>query len=615
MNKKVGFFNFSISRILSPDLSILDNARLRLLYYGLALSFFTLLVLFVDVLYQQHAILSITTGGMFVASAILFKFLTYRPRWTMISHIILIIATIANIVDIFIAIQNVDVVTIEVIIAILLFSFYMLGRKAGMLYSLLNMVPVLTMILLQYSNNYVMPFKPEKVNDTTAIAAMFACFTLIVFIHTHFHNAFVRSITELKETSDKQSGLTAEFEAAMEKAQKSSEAKSEFLSTMSHEIRTPLNAVIGMSNLLISGNPRPDQKENLEVLKFSAGNLLSIVNDVLDFNKIESGKLVFENTKFNMVELMNNICGGQILTAQAKGIMFKLDVDSALNRKVLFGDPTRITQIVFNLISNAIKFTAQGNIFVRATCIEDRHNLVTVNFSVKDTGIGIEQERLDIIFEPFIQESLSTTRQYGGTGLGLAIVKRLLELQGLKIKVRSQPGVGSEFSFNMEFSVSTEAFEPSKNQAQPVTEDGESLSAIRMLIAEDNPVNVMLMKKLLSKWNIVPTIAENGERAVELVQYGNFDIILMDLQMPVMNGFDASIEIRKMADIQKSRIPIIALTASALFDIRERVQESGMDDYVSKPFKPNELFEKIQTLVARNSGHAFKFSGNPAIPQ
>ncbi|MES2808901.1 MAG: ATP-binding protein [Bacteroidota bacterium] len=615
MNKKVGFFNFSISRILSPDLSILDNARLRLLYYGLALSFFTLLVLFVDVLYQQHAILSITTGGMFVASAILFKFLTYRPRWTMISHIILIIATIANIVDIFIAIQNVDVVTIEVIIAILLFSFYMLGRKAGMLYSLLNVVPVLTMILLQYSNNYVMPFKPEKVNDTTAIAAMFACFTLIVFIHTHFHNAFVRSITELKETSDKQSGLTAEFEAAMEKAQKSSEAKSEFLSTMSHEIRTPLNAVIGMSNLLISGNPRPDQKENLEVLKFSAGNLLSIVNDVLDFNKIESGKLVFENTKFNMVELMNNICGGQILTAQAKGIMFKLDVDSALNRKVLFGDPTRITQIVFNLISNAIKFTAQGNIFVRATCIEDRHNLVTVNFSVKDTGIGIEQERLDIIFEPFIQESLSTTRQYGGTGLGLAIVKRLLELQGLKIKVRSQPGVGSEFSFNMEFSVSTEAFEPSKNQAQPVTEDGESLSAIRMLIAEDNPVNVMLMKKLLSKWNIVPTIAENGERAVELVQYGNFDIILMDLQMPVMNGFDASIEIRKMADIQKSRIPIIALTASALFDIRERVQESGMDDYVSKPFKPNELFEKIQTLVARNSGHAFKFSGNPAVPQ
>jgi signal transduction histidine kinase/CheY-like chemotaxis protein len=615
MNKKVQFFNLSLNKILSKDLSILDNARLRLLYYGLALAFFTLFVILADVLYQRHIILSITTGIMFLASAVLFKYLTYKPRWMLIAHLILIIATIANIIDIFIAIQNVDVVTVEVIIMIMLFSFYMLGQKAGLIYSLLNIVPVLTLALLQYSNNYVPPFKPEKVDETTTIIAIAACFILIAFIHSHFYNAFIKTITELKETSDKQSGLTSKFESAMEKAQKSSEAKSDFLSTMSHEIRTPLNAVIGMSNLLITGNPRPDQRENLEVLKFSAGNLLSIVNDVLDFNKIESGKLVFENTKFNMVELMQNICGGQMMAAQTKGVLFKLDVDSALSRKVLFGDPTRITQIVFNLVSNAIKFTAQGNIWVKATCIEDRHNRVTVSFSVKDTGIGIEKDRLDIIFEPFIQESLSTTRQYGGTGLGLAIVKRLLELQGLKVKVTSQPGVGSEFSFNMEFPVSTELFEPTTNQSQQVTENGETLSAIRMLIAEDNPVNVMLMKKLLSKWNIVPSIAENGERAVELVQYGNFDIILMDLQMPVMNGFDAAKEIRKMPDSQKSSIPIIALTASALFDIRERVQESGMNDYVSKPFKPNELFEKIQTLVAKSSAGKFKFSDTPVNPQ
>ncbi|MDB5002441.1 MAG: response regulator [Mucilaginibacter sp.] len=615
MNKKVRFFNLSLDKILSKDLSILDNARLRLLYYGLALAFFTLFVILADVLYQRHIILSITTGIMFLASAVLFKFLTYKPRWMLIAHLILIVATIVNIIDIFIAIQNVDVVTVEVIIMIMLFGFYMLGQKAGLIYSLLNVVPVLTLALLQYSNNYVPPFKPEKVDETTTIIAIAACFILIAFIHSHFYKAFIKTITQLKETSDKQSGLTAEFESAMEKAQKSSEAKSDFLSTMSHEIRTPLNAVIGMSNLLITGNPRPDQKENLEVLKFSAGNLLSIVNDVLDFNKIESGKLVFENIKFNMVELMQNICGGQMMTARTKGLLFKLDVDSILSRKVLFGDPTRITQIVFNLVSNALKFTADGNIWVKATCIEDRHNRVTVNFLVKDTGIGIEKDRLDIIFEPFIQESLSTTRQYGGTGLGLAIVKRLLELQGLKIKVNSQPGVGSEFSFNMEFPVSTEVFEPSDNQPQHATENDETLSAIRMLIAEDNPVNVMLMKKLLSKWSIVPSIAENGERAVELVQYGNFDIILMDLQMPVMNGFDAAKEIRKMADHQKSSIPIIALTASALFDIRERVQESGMNDYVSKPFKPNELFEKIKMLVAKSSTGKFKFSDTLVIPQ
>ncbi|NNU34070.1 response regulator [Mucilaginibacter sp. S1162] len=617
MNKNVRVFNFSIRRILCADLSISDNARLRLLYYGLALSFCTLFVLTADIFYQQHPILSYTTGALFLTSAILFKWLTYRPRWILISHVILVVGTPVNLIDTYIAIQDVDIVTIEVIIMILLFSFYMLGQKVGLIYSLINIIPVVLLSVLKYNNSYIINLRPEKVDDTTKIISTFACFILIAFIHSHFYNAFIKSIKELRETSEKQSSLSAEFEEAMEKAQKSSEAKSEFLSTMSHEIRTPLNAVIGMSNLLMAGNPRPDQRENLEVLKFSAGNLLSIVNDVLDFNKIESGKLVFENTKFNMVELMHNICGGLMMTAQTKGILFKLDVDSSLSRKVLFGDPTRMTQIIFNLVSNAIKFTANGNITVKAACIEDRHNLVTVNFSVKDTGIGIEQNRLNIIFEPFIQESTSTTRQYGGTGLGLAIVKRLLELQGLKIKVDSQPGIGSEFSFNMEFPVSTETFEPASiNHPQHVIENSESLSTVRMLIAEDNPVNVMLMKKLLSKWNITPSIAENGERAVELVQYGNFDIILMDLQMPVMNGFDAAREIRKMPNPQKSAIPIIALTASALFDIREQVQESGMDDYVSKPFKPNELFEKIQNLVSKSStAPKFNLVDSPVVPQ
>lgn len=614
MNRKVSFLNFSLRKVLSDDLSILDSARLHMLYYGLALAFFTLSVILADVLYQHHVILSVTTSIMLTTAAVLFKFLTFRPRWVLISHVILIVGTVANIVDIYIAIQNVDVVTTSVVTMILLFSFYMLGLKSGLIYSLLNIIPVVTLMLLQYSNNYVLPFKPEKVDQTTSIVAMVACFALATVIVSHFYTAFIKTFTQLKETSEKQSSLTAEFEQAMEKAQKSSEAKSEFLSTMSHEIRTPLNAVIGMSNLLISGNPRPDQRENLEVLKFSAGNLLSIVNDVLDFNKIESGKLVFENIKFNMIELMQNICGGQALTAQTKGLQFKLEVDSALNSKVLFGDPTRITQIVFNLISNAIKFTARGSVSVKVACIEDRHNRVTVKFSVKDTGIGIEEDRLATIFEPFIQESISTTRRYGGTGLGLTIVKRLLELQGLKIKVSTAVGQGSEFSFNMEFPVSTEVLEPATNQGSPLKENSGKLSNVRMLIAEDNPVNVMLMKKLLSKWDIKLTIAENGERAVELVQYGNFDIILMDLQMPVMSGFDAAKEIRKMRDHQKSGIPIIALTASALFDIRERVHESGMNDYVSKPFKPNELFEKIQMLI-KSPGSSFIFSDSQVAAQ
>lgn len=599
MSNTASFLNFSINNILSDKQSTLDSARIKLLYYGLALSFFTSLVLFFEVLYNGYFIISIITGTLTLVSAILFKYLTYRPHYRTISHIALFVGTIAYLVNIYVAKQNVDAISVGVIVLIMLFSFNMLGQKRGYVYSALNIVPTLLLLLLQNSNTFLIALKPEKVDEATFIISLSSCLVLILFVYSHFFASFTKAIKQLCETTQRQDALTAKFESAIEKAHKSSEAKSEFLSTMSHEIRTPLNAVIGMTDLLFMGGPRPDQKENLEVLKFSAGNLLSIVNDVLDFNKIESGKLVFERTRLNLYELMNSICGGQTITARQKGLNFTLDVDSALQKKTLFGDPTRIAQIVFNLVSNAIKFTTQGDILVKVSCLEDRHDRLTVNFLVKDTGIGIPQDRQDVIFEPFTQESVSTTRQYGGTGLGLAIVKRLLELQGLKINVNSTVNKGSEFSFNMEFPVATEKqVAIAKKTSTTIQTEAEAFGAMRLLIAEDNQVNVMLMKKLLSKWNITPFIAENGERAVEFVQYGNFDIILMDLQMPVMNGFDAAIEIRKMADPKKANIPIIALTASALFDIKERVYSSGMNDYVSKPFKPDELYEKILNLVS-----------------
>ena len=599
----MNFFNISIHKILSQNLSVLDQARIRLLYYGTSLVFIALFALFVSVYLQHLPVLTYTTGGLLVCVVALFKYLTYKPQWRAISHIVLVLGTMVNLAHVFIIMQDVNIIAVQIIILIIVFSFYMLGQNWGMFYSLLNLLPVLIFLVMVYDHNYFIAFKPEKSDEATTIIGVFANFILIIFIHSHFYNAFIKNIKQLHTTSEQQAALNIEFERAIEKAEKSSQAQSEFLSTMSHEIRTPLNAVIGMSNLLMMNNPRPDQNENLEILKFSANNLLAIVNDVLDFNKIESGKVVFEKIKFNLVDLMQNICGGQIIKAEEKGLLFKLDVDSGLRRKVIFGDPTRLTQIIFNLVSNAIKFTSHGNIWVRVTCLEDRHNTITVSFSVKDTGIGIRKENLENIFEPFTQESITTTRQYGGTGLGLAIVKRLLELQSVQMHVSSKVGEGSEFSFNIEFPVSTESAPASKEKtSQPrvaAAETNETITgSLRVLIAEDNPVNVMLMKKLFSKWNIVPTIADNGERAVEIVQYGNFDVILMDLQMPVMNGFDAAMEIRKMPDPAKANIPIIALTASALFDIKDQVESAGMNDYVAKPFKPDELMEKIQNLVA-----------------
>ncbi|MDR3697975.1 ATP-binding protein [Mucilaginibacter sp.] len=595
MNRKVSFFNFSLNNILSKDQSLLDQAKIRLLYYGFWIVGVAVFGLFISVYFQRQALLTATAGILLVSLLVLFKSLTYRANWRQISHAVLIIATIINLNNIFIAMQKVDIITVQVILLVILFSFYMIGQRWGLFYSLLNLVPVMVFLLISYKGNYSIALRPESVDQSTIIISIFANFILIIYIHSHFYGAFLNNIRELKENGEKQVELNSELELAIEKAEKSSMIKSEFLATMSHEIRTPLNAIIGMSNVMLMAKPRPDQVENLDVLKFSANNLMAIVNDVLDFNKIEAGKVVFEKIKFNLVEVIENICGLEKIKAEQKGLEFSVKIDQLLSEKILIGDPTRLGQILFNLISNAIKFTKTGNIWIKASFHENQDTNITVNFVVKDTGIGIDQRNLESIFEPFTQESITTTRQYGGTGMGLAIVKRLLELQGLQMYVTSKVGRGSEFSFSMDFPVASAADEV---EDKSLLNAGEYLGNLKMLIAEDNPVNVLLMKKLLSKWKIKPVIANNGQHVIEIAKESDFDIILMDLQMPVMNGFDAAMEIRKLPDQRKALTPIIALTAAALYDIKAQVLKAGMNDYVSKPFKPEELLEKIQNLVA-----------------
>ena len=601
MPVQLSFLNLSLKKILHPDQSILDKARVRLLYYGLLATFFTYMVATILMFGQSKSTFIAIAVFVDISLIGLFKYLTWTGNWRRVSHALLVVITIVNLDYVFVDLQTVNILTIQLIILTIQFSFYMLGKRYGAFYTLLNVIPIFMFMALQYKGDYMINIGPHLFNGTVSTITIITNFALIIFIHTHFFTAFLNTIKQLKKTTELQAVLNQDLEEAVKKAGQSAEAKADFLSTMSHEIRTPLNAVMGMTNIMMMANPRPDQKENLEVLKYSASNLMAIVNDVLDFSKIEKGNISFDNVPFNLQELMVNICGAQRIKAEEKGLKFNLQVDDFLQHNDVIGDGIRITQVIYNLVSNAVKFTLSGSVWVNVTTTNLTGKIATVNFSVKDTGIGIKKANLDTVFDAFAQECMSATRQYAGTGLGLAIVKRLLELQNIEIVVNSMINVGSEFSFEMDFPLPVlnkkDERQNLSNPAQHTQPQTKMFGSIRVLIAEDNEVNITLMKRLLSRWNISPTFAENGLRAVELLNNADFDIILMDLQMPVKNGFQAAMDIRAMADPRKAGVPIIALSASALSEIKDKVKEAGMNDYLSKPFRPEHLKEKMQQLL------------------
>lgn len=394
--------------------------------------------------------------------------------------------------------------------------------------------------------------------------------------------------------------LSYRYSYILHKARKDAEeglmAKSDFLSNMSHEIRTPLNSVIGLSNILLEKNPREDQKEQLNVLLFSANNLLAIVNDILDYNKIEAGKINFEYIQMDLVQVAQDLLTSNMLNAREKGIDLVLEKDPSFNCKII-GDPTRLSQVIGNLLQNAIKFTRKGHVKLRI--IEEKRSKqhITLTIKVEDTGIGIAPDKQKLIFERFTQADTSTSRSFGGTGLGLAICKRILELQGSQLRLESELGKGSVFYFTQTFPISQAlSFTQEGDRLLESVQMGRPLAGVFMLMAEDNELNVLVAKTFLEKWGATIDVAVNGEEALKMLDPSKHDMILMDMHMPVMDGYVASAIIRERG----IQTPIIALTASLPTEVEDRSKALSINAVVTKPFLPESFLQTILSVLGNN---------------
>lgn len=383
-------------------------------------------------------------------------------------------------------------------------------------------------------------------------------------------------ITNLKET-----------EIELKKANKT---KDEFMSTMSHEIRTPMNAVIGMTEILLMDKYLPNQLENLQALKYSGEHLMALINNLLDLNKIHSEKMNLANDQFNLIETLQNISIGFNYSAKDKPIVFRTVINKNVPQMV-FGDSLKLSQVLKNLLSNAFKFTDRGFITLSVEAMNKNKNEASIRFAVRDSGIGILKHKQAEIFKSFVQANSSTSRLYGGTGLGLSISRELLLLQNSDMHIESEKGTGSRFYFDITYQLKNDQIQTStlkrhKIEIVPIN--------LKVLVAEDNNLNILVLRKLFERWQVDYTITMNGEELLKAHEENDYDLILMDLQMPILDGYETAKKIRKLDDSTKSKIPIIALTAFAQAEIRDKTKRYKMDGYMSKPFAPSELYDILK---------------------
>jgi signal transduction histidine kinase len=427
--------------------------------------------------------------------------------------------------------------------------------------------------------------KSIRFNKLISIMSIVLIAILSLLSFSLYKNNKIRTVTN-KLLQEKNEELTEQ----KEKAELASNARSEFLSTVSHELRTPLNAINGITHLLLQENPKSTQLNYLKSLEFSGNYLLSFINDILEINRLESNTIHIERINFNLEELIQNIRESFNGFIEQNNIDFRLELDLE-NHKNLLGDPTKLSQILINLINNSIKFTKNGKVTLSVKTIKEEDDTVTLNFIIQDNGIGIPEDKIANIFDSFSQGSVEINRTYGGTGLGLSIVKKIIELLGSEIHLESKVNEGTKLYFDLNFGKSNA--EIILNHEKKKVTSYDNLKNKTVLLVEDNKINQMITKKMVENKGMICTIIDNGEEAIVEMQNNSFDLVLMDVHLTGINGTEATAKIRKF----DTTTPIIALTAISLNENKETLLSFGMNEVITKPFNPEYFYSVISDYV------------------
>jgi two-component system, sensor histidine kinase len=587
MNTPLPFFNWSLKKALDVSPDNFTRARINIIFTILIISLVKTFVVIGTGYWGDQPSQLIRAVIAMLLYVVLIKLLLYLPlQIRLYSHLMLLAGLLIVVSSLFIYTHTINLLTVQFVFMMILCSFYTLGSKWGIGYSIAGVLPIAIFLALPGSNSiYGNPNDKELISPGFEILAVLN-FVSILLAHYFFYRAFDSNVKEKEQ-------LNEQLRLSVAKANRLAASRSDFLSTMSHELRTPLNSVIGITELLLLDKPEERQKENLKILQSSSHDLLSLINNVLDINKIDSEKMELEMTPFDLSVLIRNICSGLRVKAEDKQLQLQLNIDDQLENLLINSDPTRLSQVIYNLAGNAIKFTSTGRVNIQLKCLEKKANSVDVLFSISDTGVGIHPDRHAAVFETFTQAESHTTRNFGGSGLGLSIVKQVLNLFGSVIQLESSLGSGSTFSFVIKFDTATNAA-----ITIPSKDERPSLEHLKLLIAEDNDINKMIIRKQLNNLNIFPVIVDNGEEAYKANLADTFDAIFIDLHMPVMNGYETAKQIRASSDAKKSTVFLVAFTASVTE--QQHILDTGFDDFLYKPVSTDELRKKLERIASNH---------------